>query len=140
MTYNTTNSYLHRNCLLFRDIVLLVAEMFCGFWVVGNSWHCASNRGRPAGLCKDKMNEAGWVASLPLPPSSAMAARSPGYHCAYTSGVVIHAELMGVGPLPELLDLLILQGNPIADEIFGKDSPSQQIVLVAIEGLQGSVE
>jgi len=64
---------------------------------------------------------------------------SPGIK-ACALGVVVHGELVGVGPLAELLHLLVFHRNPVVDEVFGEDTAGEQVILVGLEGLEGAVE
>lgn len=56
------------------------------------------------------------------------------------SGVVVHHKLVRMGPLAELLDFLIFEGDPVVDEIFAEHATGQQIILVAIQGFEGAIE
>jgi len=64
---------------------------------------------------------------------------SPGIK-ACALGVVVHGELVGVGPLAQLLHLLVFHRNPVVDEVFGEDTAGEQVILVGLEGLEGAVE
>ncbi len=55
------------------------------------------------------------------------------------SGVVVHREFVGVGPLAKLLHLLVLQIDPVVDEVFREDATGQQVLVVSLQGLEGAV-
>lgn len=38
------------------------------------------------------------------------------------SSVVVHGEFVGVRPLAQLLHFLVLQRDPVVDEVFGEDA------------------
>ena len=47
---------------------------------------------------------------------------------------------MGVGPLAQLLHLLVLHRDPVVDEVLAEDAALHQVVLVGVEGFQGAIE
>jgi hypothetical protein len=48
------------------------------------------------------------------------------------SGVVVHGELMGMGTLAQLLHLLVLESDPVVDEVLCEHASSQEVILIRI--------